>query len=298
MRFDLILTNPPFQDSENRGKTHHKLWIDFTLHTFNELLREGGSLVQVSPASFASPSNPVLELMKQHETRHIRLDTQAHFPQVASTFSDYWIVKSPTTQQTIVESARERFSCVLDTSVEYLPNDWCKASLSIHRKVMFETPTKLDVRWDYVTCHNVLRSRKPEVLNESQTDTHVHPVFHTNRSTWFSSVRQSWATLPKVMWTRSGYTRPFFDNGRLGGTDMVYYVPVASEDDGSALVHNLKTSLFQYIFQTARWSGFGHERVFQLLPDLAPLPPLSDAEMFAQFAITDQEAKHVCDLLS
>lgn len=204
MHFDFVLSNPPFQDSESRGKTHHKLWIDFTLHIFNEALREGGSLVQVSPARFASPSNPVLELMKRHETRLIRIDTQHHFPEVASTFADYWIVKSPSTQQTQVESARERFGFLLDSSVEYLPNDWCRASDSIHRKVMFDTNTKLDVRWDYVTCHNVLRSRKPEVLNESQTETHVYPVFHTNRSTWFSSIRQPWANLQKVMWTRSG----------------------------------------------------------------------------------------------
>ena len=64
MRFDNILTNPPFQDTVNRKKTPHKLWIDFTLDVFDRLLKDGGNLLQVSPASFASPSNVVPDLMR------------------------------------------------------------------------------------------------------------------------------------------------------------------------------------------------------------------------------------------
>jgi hypothetical protein len=72
MKFDVILTNPPFQDSVNRKKTPHKLWIDFTLAVFDRLLKPGGSLVQVSPASFSSPSNVVLGLMEENQTRVLR----------------------------------------------------------------------------------------------------------------------------------------------------------------------------------------------------------------------------------
>lgn len=49
--------------------------------------------MQVSPASFSSPSNVVLSLMEENQTNVLRSDTEHHFPDVASTFSDYWIVK-------------------------------------------------------------------------------------------------------------------------------------------------------------------------------------------------------------
>ena len=93
MKFDLVLTNPPFQDRTNRGKTPHKLWIDFTRTTFDELLADGGMLCQVSPSSFRSPSNRILSLMKGHSTQWIDFDTDRYFPEVGSTFANYGIYK-------------------------------------------------------------------------------------------------------------------------------------------------------------------------------------------------------------
>lgn len=294
MKFDLILTNPPFQDSLNRKKTPHKLWIDFTLAVFDRLLADGGSLVQVSPASFSSPSNVVLDLMRQHTTRVLRFGNGHHFPEVASTFSDYWIIKQEHDDSpTVVAKDGEEFDIHLGPDVPYLPNDLGRLSKSIHSKVMYGDHPKLSVEWDYVTCHNIRRRDRDPTLVEERSAMHPHPVFHTNRSTWFSSIRQEWADDLKVMWTRSGYTKPFFDPGLLGGTDMVYYIRVGSEDEGVALAANLNTALFRYVFKTAKWSGFGNERVFSGLPAVPRDRALTDDEMFAHFDVTSEEAEYV-----
>jgi hypothetical protein len=97
LKFDVILTNPPFQDSVKRNKTPHKLWIDFTKAVFDRLLVDGGVLCQVSPASFASPSNVILDVMRENQTLVLRTDTEAHFRKanVGSSFSDYLIRKTP-----------------------------------------------------------------------------------------------------------------------------------------------------------------------------------------------------------
>lgn len=294
MKFDVILTNPPFQDSVNRKKTPHKLWIDFTLAVFDRLLTEGGSLIQVSPASFSSPSNVVLSLMEENQTNVLRFENEHHFPDVASTFSDYWIKKKendPT--PTTVIKGDETFDIELDKSMLYLPNDLGRLSMSIHGKVMFTPRTRLGVQWDYVACHNIRRYDKNPTLVEVETPEHPYPIFHTNRSTWWSSIRQDWAGALKVMWTRSGYTKPFYDPGELGGTDMVYYVPVETEEQGRVLAHNLNTELMQYIYKTAKWSGFGNERVFSRLPALPRFEALTDEEMFAFFELTEEEAAYV-----
>ena len=47
MQFDIVATNPPFQDTTKRGKTQHKLGIDFTLKTFSQWLKPGGESPQV-----------------------------------------------------------------------------------------------------------------------------------------------------------------------------------------------------------------------------------------------------------
>jgi len=130
-------------------------------------------------------------------------------------------------------------------------------------------------------------------LVETQTPEHPYPVFHTNNITWWTSIRQEWAAQPKVMWTRSGYTKPFFDDGVHGGTDMAYYVVVANQCEGQNLAANMNTELLRYIYRTAKWSGFGNERVFAGLPDLPRDRALSDGEMFALFGLTDEEVDYV-----
>lgn len=298
MEFDLILTNPPFQDTTRRGKTPHKLWIDFTRLELERLLKDGGALAQISPASFQSPNSRVLALMKRYRTAIINFDTSAYFQGVASTFADYLIYKEPQdgASTTVVHRSRS-FQMHLDEEVFYIPNDLTEAGFAIHRKVVFRARERLKVEWDYVTCHNVRIHDDDSILSRSRTARHVHPILHTNAQTWWSSVRQAFADEKKVMWSRSGYTKPFYDDGRLGGTDMAYYVRVETPAEGEALSHNLNLELLHYIYRTARWSGFGNERVFAALPNLPRDRRLSNDEAFDMFGLTCEEVRHVRHVL-
>jgi hypothetical protein len=298
VKFDVILTNPPFQDTTRRGKTPHKLWIDFTRVVFARFLAEGGLLCQVSPSSFRSPNSIVLDLMKDHRTPLIRFDTGEHFPMVGSTFADYQIWKEANSDApTRVVVNGDSFDLVLDDEVAYIPNDLTAEGLSIHRKVVFHPAAKLDGRWDYVTCHNIRLKDKNPTLSRTRTERHIYPVFHTNNQTWWSSILQEFAPKRKVMWTRSGYTKPFYDPGTMGGTDMIYYVLVESDSEGQNLANNLNLALMRYIYATAKWSGYGNERVFASLPDLPRDKSLTDDELFALFSLTPKEIAHVCAAL-
>lgn len=293
MKFDTILTNPPFQDTTNRKKTPHKLWVDFTKKMFTEHLADGGILCQVSPASFMSPDNKILDLMRTNETLYVNLKTSEFFGDVGSTFADYAIRKNAP-QQTTRLLTDEEIDVTINEDLLYLPNDVCRTSLSIHQKVMFASTKKLVVEWDFVTCHNSLL--KKGALSKEKTSDHVYPVFHTNKQTWWSKKLQPWANKPKVMWTQSGYTKPFFDAGQLGGTDMAYYVVVKNQREGAALAHNLNTLLFRYMFTTAKWSGFGNKTVFINLPAL-PKHKMSDEELFRYFNLDEKEIAYVCKIL-
>ena len=293
MQFDIVATNPPFQDTTKRGKTHHKLWIDFTLKTFSHWLKPDGILLQVSPNSFLSPSSKILQLFKSRAVKFLNLDTKIYFPEVGSTFADYMVTNSPSEEKTDIVTEQGKFEQKIDSSIVYLPNDVCEHSLSIHQKVMFNESDRLDVKYDYVTCHNVNILRNTGVLSKTETDEHVHPILHTNKQIWYSKVRQQFASKKKVMWSRSGYTKPFYDDGVLGGTDMAYYVLVSDTESGENLAHNMNSLLMRYIFKTAKWSGFGNEKVFCSLPKLPTDRKMSDDDMFNHFNITEQEREYV-----
>ncbi len=292
MRFRNIVGNPPFQDIAKRGKTQHKIWIDFTMQSFNTLLEDDGNFGWVTPNSFSSPSNKVLNLFRDYEVKELHLDTGKYFLDVGSTFSNYTITKTKGRGNTLVYKDGSIFNVTLDKSLFYLPKDFCDESYSIHRKVIFNTTDKLDVRKDYVTCHNILL-KKSDTLSKTETDTHIYPVFHTNNQKWFSSIKQDFSDMKKVMWTRSGYTKPFYNNGTMGCTDMGSYVLVEDDKQGKILQDNLNTELFQYIFKTAKWSGFGNEKVFSALPKLPTDKKLSNEEMYDLFSLSGGEVDYI-----
>lgn len=336
MRFDVIYENPPFQDNERRKKTQHKLWTTFTQKSVEEWLNDGGYLCLISPQSWGSPSNKVLELFKKNNVIEIHLDTKKHFPDIGSSFSHYLLKKEKGTSKTKFVSDNSEFYFRLDSSVPYIPNDFCKESIEIHKKVMFSDIQKHKINYDYVTCHNVIRhayklnskkidkhidsyfssynegdEKKQETIrkkieellekrkhiditiSEEETEKHKYPVFHTNRKVWYSSIQQDFATKRKVMWSRSGYTKPFYDNGKMGCTDMGYYILVDSEEEGIALAKFLNSELMQYVFKTAKWSGFGNELVFSSIPVVDLPVDFNEDDVYAAFGITEEEKKHI-----
>lgn len=303
MRFDLILTNPPFQDTVNRNSTPHKLWIDFTQAVFDRLLKDDGMLCQISPASFGSPSNTVLDLMREHETHMLRYDTERHFRATelkpGSTFADYAIRKRPGHgNRTTVVTADQTFDVTLDESVWYLPNDLSPTSLAIHRKVVFDHSVKLPVEWDYVTCHNINRlvhrsKYKKVTLSQTPDPAFPIPAYHTSTTCWWSSVEPEYRRVPKVIWSRSGYMKPIADPGEYAVTDMSYFVRVSSAEEAENLAHNLSLNLIKYVSLSAKWSGFGNERVFAALPDLPRDRKLTNVDLYEMFTLSDEEVNHV-----
>ena len=240
--FDAVVVNPPFEDKRNRKKTQHKLWIDFTKKAFNDLLVEDGLLAQISPFSFSSPSSKILKIFQNKTVLHIFFDQEEFFPKVNTTIC--WYIIENSDYKGNKTNINDKYQINIDKEMLYIPKNFSNDSYNIHRKVMFLPKEKCKVERDYVTAHNIILKREKDdpSLSKTKTDKHIYPVFHTNRQVWYSKILQPFATKNKVMWTRSGYTKPFFDEGTMGVTDMGYYILVPNKKAGK----NLKKKKFLF----------------------------------------------------
>jgi adenine-specific DNA-methyltransferase len=290
---DVVFVNPPFQD-KTKNKTQHKIWVKFTEKTFKDWLSTNGILIQISPSSYGSPSNKVLKFFHTYYVKYLFLNQEQYFPKVGSSFSWYVIEKCINDKKTILNNDKK---LLINTNIVYMPNDLSDISLNIHKKVMFDTTEKLDVKYDYTTCHNNILKKCKEKgifssISKTKTDKHIYPLFHTNAQIWYSSIKQDFLNKKKVLWTRSGYTKPFYDNGVYGITDLSYYVLVKTDKEGENLSYNLNLKLFKYIFDTAKWSGFGTDKVFYLLPTIKN-KKYDDKSLYNCFKLTKDEIKYI-----
>ena len=202
---------------------------------------------------------------------------------------------------------------------------------------MFSDREVYDVGYDYVTCHNVIVHRLTKLeeklsshvnslstktgtnlqktcdkiselaqkrksakitISKEMTSEKIYPLLHTNKQTWFSSIKQGFSDSKKVMWSRSGYTKPFFDNGTLGSTDMGYYILVASNQEGEDLEKFLNSDLMSYVFKTAKWSGFGNEKVFCSIPVYDYSNGLGNSDIYSFFDISEEEVGYIDSVLN
>lgn len=291
-KFDCLFVNPPFQDTIKRNNTPHKLWIDFTIKSFKDFIVENGVLIQISPTSFSSPSSKILKIFQEKLLLLLYTNQEHYFKSINSTISWYVIQNTNNSNNSTIINDVEHYI----NKLYYLPNDFSDISLSIHTKVMFNTKDKLSIDKDYVTAHNVLIKKENSTLSKSQSEIHQYPVLHTNKQIWYSSVKQPFSERKKVMWSRSGYTIPFYDPGTLGGTDLVYYVIVDTDEEGMNLTNNLNTKLFKYILKTAKWSGFGNDKVYYLLPKI-PNVKYTNENINKYFNLTSQEIGYINTLV-
>ena len=291
-KFDCLFVNPPFQDTIKRNNTPHKLWIDFTIKSFKDFIVENGVLIQISPTSFSSPSSKILKIFQEKLLLLLYTNQEDYFKGINSTISWYVIRNTKSSNNSTIINGVEHYI----NKLYYLPNDFSNISLSIHAKVMFNTQDKLSVNKDYVTAHNVLIKKENSTLSKIKTDVHKYSVLHTNKQIWYSSIKQPFLASKKVMWSRSGYTIPFYDPGTLGGTDLVYYVFVDTDEEGLNLTNNLNTKLFKYILKTAKWSGFGNDKVYYLLPKL-PNVKYNDKTINKYFNLTNEEISYIDTLV-
>ena len=283
MKFDVIVGNPPFQGSNDKGSAQpksHNLWSKFIDKSIT-LVKDDGYLAFVTPDSWMSANSQLLRKFKEHSLLWCTTTVGKYFT-VGSSFTAW-----------VLQNNQSTTTCQIDniavdiTKLNYLPRNF-HHSYPIHDKVINSNFKKLDVKCD-TTCHSDYKHQK---LSDTKDSVFKYKTHHTNAQTKFSKLKSKDFNNNKVLWSLSGYFKPFYDNGSIGTTEVCQYVLVADEVEGNNTVSYLNSKLYQFIINTGKWSGFLNGKVIESLPQL-PNKMWTDKALYKLFNLTQEEIDYI-----
>ena len=281
MKFDLVIGNPPYQGSNTIGTQQpksHNLWSKFVESAIN-LVDDGGYLTMVTPDSWMSANSHILNLFKKHSLVWCKTDVGSHF-NVGSSFTAWTLYKG--NGPTMIDGIQVDLS-----KLEYLPRNFHQ-TWPIHNKVINSDHPKIPVKID-LACHS---DRKHGNLSDKKDNVYKYKTFHTNAQTKYAKKKTVDYHNSKIVWTLSGYFKPFYSPGDLGTTEVCQYILV----DGNQAANTLSwmnSKLYQFIVNTGKWSGFSNGKVVSLLPELDSTKSWSDSEIYEHFKLTPEEILYV-----
>jgi hypothetical protein len=283
MKFDILVGNPPYQGNNDKGTVQpksHNLWSKFAEQSLS-LIKPDGYLAFVTPDSWMSPNSQVLKSFKENSLIWVNTDVSNYFT-VNSSFTAWILQKNKNTKTVSIDGLVVELS-----NLKYLPRDFYN-TYPIHNKVINSNYTKLQVICD-TTCHS---DHKHGKLSATEDNTFKYKTWHTNAQIKFSKIKSKDFAKNKIIWTLSGYFKPFYDNGNFGTSEVCQYVIVADQNEAEKILSYLNSKLYNFLISTGKWSGFLNGKLLCSLPKLAD-KIWTDAELYQHFNLTQEEIDYI-----
>ena len=285
--FDIIVGNPPYQNTDESGKRRallNNLWSVFIDRSFNNLLKDNGYLLFITPYSWMTPGFKHKDIFYNNYIIYLNIkECEKHFKGVGSSFSYYLIKKTKVKNETTVICQYDKKiyeSKMLIDDILFLPILLSDKSLSIIRKfynnkfpkVSFESSSELH-HW-----------KKKELIGECNKKIFKYPILHTSSyNNICSKIKHSLAGKNKILLNTSGYLEPIYDAGKYGFTEAQLYILTNNKN----YVNTLNSKLYQFICKICKWSGFNSLSIFKNIPYIDNFT--SDKDIYRLFKLTKQE---------
>jgi hypothetical protein len=282
MKFDVVVGNPPYQGNNDKGTKQpksHNLWSKF-VDKGVELLNTNGYIAFVTPDSWMSPNSQVLKMFKDNSLIWVDTEVGKYFT-VGSSFTAWVMQKNKNTSTALIDGLEVDLA-----KLQYLPRNFSK-TFPIHDKVINSAHSKLDILCD-TSCHS---DHKHKNFSDTKDSTYKYETFHTNAQTKFCKKQSKDFLKSKIIWTTSGYFKPFYSEGHLGTSEVCQYILTNSAESQHILSY-LNSKLYKFVVNTGKWSGFLNGKVLSSLPKLAS-KIWTDAELYTHFGLTQEEIDYI-----
>jgi hypothetical protein len=303
MKFDCLVTNPPYQDSSHVEKknTLWRKWISFN----EKIVKNNGITSLVIPSSWMG-SGPILKenflengKVKYNLTYINRDECKKHFPNVGSTFS-YFVMENKNYQnQTSILSKNidGKIEVVnnLDLNqslLEVFPRDLTDLGSSIINKTLGTHVEKLGII-NNTFNHSVHRDKWRMVQNEE----FCFPIQNTPSKLYWYNYPHPHQGLNKLLIPTTTYFRKQLIS-TYGITQSFCYLLIENDLNPNIVLNNVNNKLFDYLNECFRYANWNSVNLLRKLPKIPLDRELTDNDIYEFFELTNDEIKHINKIIT
>jgi len=257
--FDVVLGNPPFQTPKKAtydgGLGRRALWESFVKSGL-EIVRPGGYLAFLTPASWRRPESKLWDLMTRSNNLvflkiHSKDDGRKWFD-VKSRFDNYIIRKAGVSgNPTIIDEKSVIHNNFDIQSWNFLPN---YAFSTIKTLLVKDSKDGIPIIFDYAKYE----ARR---ISKAQSAKNKYPIVHTigekGLGILYASDRDPSQFVPKVILNANERQYPYNDHlGKYGMSQLSFGIPIKSKAEGEKWIRFINSPTFQDILWATKWGAF------------------------------------------
>ena len=261
--FDVVIGNPPFNAKRTgtkgttAGRTH--IWEKFVVKGLS-LLNPGGVLDFLTPCAWrgvGKASKLLWDVMRNWDITYIHIFNKKDgrkFFRASTRFDVYILCKRLSLHNTFVVDEHGNEHCIDLSKWPFLPN--CNYALfnnilcgsngievyhsSVHRSSGKNTSRVKDSVYQYPVVHSINRNGVQPLLYAREKNGHIG--------------------YPKVLLSlnEKQYTHTVQNDykGEMGMTELVYGIPIKSQNEGKYILRCMNTKMFKDIVKSTKWTSF------------------------------------------
>jgi 16S rRNA G966 N2-methylase RsmD len=307
--FDIIMGNPPYQDSNATGD--NKLYLDFTKKSL-DILINNGLLLFITPRNILEYLLLVEKNRKYiddfYQLKYLAIETSnKHFPKVGSTFAYFLIEKKIYYEKTIIEymycNKIETIKIMLEKGFK-IPRVLTKLDIEILSQLTSKTNNY--ILHDFMFDNKTQRIRKQHIdkniVSIKETDKNKIKIIDTiNKTTpfpgkyYYYNLKDNDFNKDKLILSKKGYLMPYVDKTKsYTYSDNFKYI---IDDDIEQIKLLFESKIVKYLLFQYSKNGFDSIDIIKTINKKNLKNIKIENELYKLYNLTEEHINHINNIL-